>query len=227
MANNKTYWKYNPVLDLFSYDSNLTLGLAVSEFGKTKCYIKVARRLKDAPEQPKPGDKVYDHENSVFLALSVPQNIRFEQMIKLVLSGCKHGKMKLGVFEVEIGKGEYLEKPIPDAYLLAVTNTDTKVTDNFLFENAPISMDMPDDTFSAVPFCQNLEILVEWLTEIRHEMYRPHAPALKGGQPTNNGANARTSASGNRFKKPNAPTQQNSKPNDDYSPSGDDEDMPF
>lgn len=224
---NKTYWKYNPVLDLFSYDSNLTLGLAVSEFGKTKCYIKLARRLANAPEQPKPGDKVYDHENSVFLALSVPQNIRFEQMIKLVLSGCKHGKMKLGVFEVEIGSGEYLEQPIPNAYLMAVTNTDTKVTDNFLFENAPISMDMPDGKFSAIPFCQNLEILVEWLTTIRKEMYIPHAPASKSGQPSNNGQNARTSASGNRFKKPNAQPTQNKPAENDYSPSGDDEDMPF
>jgi len=236
MANKKVYTKYTPVHDMFSYESNMTLGFAVNEYGRGKSYLKLAPRLPNAPENPKQGDKVYDHENgTLFLALGITQSVRLEQMIKMVMQpACPdgsmpvHSKIRLGVFEVEFCKGEAFEQPVEDVYQLLVTNTDTNASVAFNFDNSPINLDTNKGEMFPVIFNQNLAIFIEWLIESRHEMYKLHpAPVKQSNGNSNNGQNARPATSGNRFKRPNtqnAPEQN--EPAQNYGPS-DDEDMPF
>ena len=236
MANKKVYTRYTPIHDMFSYESALNLGFAVNEFGRGKSFIKLAPRLSSAPEQPKQGDKVYDHENSFFVALGIPQNMRLQEMIKMVMLDSSpngdvpvHSKIRLGVYEVEFCKGEAFENPVENVYQLLVTNTDTKASVAFNFEDTPINLDVNTGKMYPVIFNQNLAIFLEWLSESRKMMYQIHTPPQRAqNNQNNNGQNARTATSGNRFKRPNA-NNNDSAPAEQgqgYTPS-DDDDMPF
>jgi hypothetical protein len=229
--NQKSDKEYFRALQIFSYDSALTLGCMTSSFGEMTAFIKLARRLKNAPEgKPKAGDKVYDYDNQVFIALGITQAIRLSTALTYILNGGEeyiHTQFKLGIWELEFTKGEFLEKPIANAFVLGITNTDTKESDTFVFENSPINMDRTDGNIDAIIFNQNLTIFSRWLNKMIDEMFIPHKSA-RGGQ-ASIGQGAKTSAAGARFKRPGQPqTSQESGDNaeaEGYAPT--DEDMPF
>ena len=220
---------------LFCHDSNLTIGVMTSMYGEMSAFLRLARRLPDAPAEAKKGDKIYDHNNEVFIALGVNQAIRLQAEINYLEASEKSQRavFMLGIWKLEFIKGEYLEHPIKNAIFMSIENTDTKQRDAFVFENKPISLDNIEGQQEGFIFVQDFEIFKQWLQAVIPEMFKPHKMSFaRMGQPTGQGA--RTSAAGNHFKQrpsnsnqTSQETQQEASNPQDYVPQGEDQDLPF
>jgi hypothetical protein len=239
-GNDKIYWKYNPLIDLYCYDSALRLGQMVSQYGTSKAYLELAPRYEDAPEKPKAGDKVYNHDDRIFISLGIPQLTRLHNSLTTLCcpelsaeGGCYKAMQCVitqGIFEISVGRGEWLEKPEPNTFFINIRNKDTDYGVGFMFENAPLTFDVEERKDKLViPSVQNLDIFIEWLWTQRTECLKVHAPATKPQQQQNGGFqnSGRGAVSNNKFRKPNTSSQGANSSAAPYEPQGADEDMPF